>query len=157
MRPDTEKTAGRPLENRPRRLTRRKAIALGGTVLGSLVSGCLGSRTDDSVPVQEATVTLDNRSDESHVFHLAVESATGLGEWHSRTVAGNSTERLTVSLADGDRPYTAHGVVNDRTVRASPITEPESETDIETVCLRLELRYDGDELDLNQNMDSIRC
>ncbi|WP_460525101.1 hypothetical protein [Halopiger thermotolerans] len=105
------------------------------------------------------TVTLDNWSDESHVFHLAIETAIGLGDWHSRTVPGGSEEQLTVSPSEAEAhgPFTLHAVVNDRANSASPVVDPAEEEGVEAVCPRLEIRYDGEQLALNQYMGSMQC
>jgi hypothetical protein len=78
--------------------------------------GCLEAGSGTATIV-EVVADLVNGDDEAHVFRLAIETARGLGEWHSREVAAGTREETFVAPPDGSELVAVHGIVDDRPVR----------------------------------------
>ncbi|MFC7166049.1 hypothetical protein [Halospeciosus flavus] len=64
--------------------------------------------------IAELAVNLRNTTDDSHVFHFAVETTAGLGAWESHDVEASSSKVVEKDVSANSEPVAVHGVVNDR-------------------------------------------
>jgi hypothetical protein len=80
------------------------------------LSGCT-ALTDRDATLGRVTADLRNGSEASRPFHVAVETAGGLGDWHAESVTAGGELTVEVAPPDDDRPVAVHGFVADRPVR----------------------------------------
>jgi len=95
--------------------SRRQVLTASGCLCLPL-SGCLEA-VSGTATIVDVVADLVNGDDEAHVFRLAIETARGLGEWHSREVAAGSREVTSVDPPDEGELVAVHGIVDDRPVR----------------------------------------
>ncbi len=138
-------------------MKRRRLVSATVGVGAITLSGCLSLLSNSDKPVEEIFIEFDNRTTESHVFHIAVETDGGLGEWESQTVDGESQGNLRIEPPLRDGSFDVHGIVSNRTARGTITTAVSDDIDINVTCPRMKLRYDEGELDFYQNFSKFRC
>lgn len=133
--------------------TRRQVLVTGSSLLIPL-AGCTGS-DPTTATIAELEVEFANGTNEEHVFHVAVETADGLGEWISRAVAPGTRDSVVREPPTGYDPIRIHGVVDEHAIRGELIGDSgETSGDI---CLRIVFEYGlGEEPSLLQSTD-VRC
>lgn len=133
--------------------TRRRFLTRGSLVV-TLLSGCAGLRTT-TPDIAEMEVELVNAMDDAHVFHFAVETTDGLGEWRSHEVAPNTSEVVRWEPDETFDPVEIHGVVADQTARGEVFDIEGAERS--EICLHIVFEYGvGDEPTFLMSSD-IRC
>jgi hypothetical protein len=108
--------------------------------LGSLSLAGLGgctALTDRNATLGHVTFDVENGSDAAQTFHVAVETAGGLGEWHGVSLAGDGHQTVDVDPPDDEPPVALHGFVDDRPVRIDLDALDLSGT----VCLAVQFSY----------------
>jgi hypothetical protein len=80
------------------------------------LGGCT-ALTGRSATLDHVTVDVENGSDTAQTFHVAVETAGGLGAWHAESFAGDGQQTVDVDPPDDEPPVALHGFVDDRPVR----------------------------------------
>jgi hypothetical protein len=80
------------------------------------LGGCT-ALTDQSATLDHVTVDVENGSDTAQPFHVAVETAGGLGAWHAESLAGDGHQTVDVEPPDDEPPVALHGFVDDRPLR----------------------------------------
>jgi hypothetical protein len=95
---------------------RRSVLACAGSLSVTSLGGCT-ALTDQDPTLGYVTVDIENGSDASQTFHVAVETVGGLGAWHSESLAAGGRRTVDVEPPDDGRPVAVHGFVDDRPVR----------------------------------------
>ena len=120
----------------------------------ALLAGCAGWNADTPmVPTLE--IALENATEDAHVFHVAVETADGLGQWASREIPPETRE---VVEREPDAKYDSvviHGVVDDQTTRGE-ILDIDG-TDRTEICPRMVFRYNTESGPAILQSSDIRC
>ena len=135
--------------------TRRRFLVQTSSLGGiALLAGCAGWNADTpTVPTLE--IALENATKDAHVFHVAVETADGLGQWLSREVPPETRE---VVEREPDAEYDSvviHGVVDEQTTRGK-ILDIDG-TDRTEICPRMIFQYNtGNDPTILQSSE-LRC
>lgn len=115
--------------------SRRQLLCAGSSALLAL-PGCT-DRFAPSSSIGVVETELRNGDTAPRVFHVAIETARGLGEWHSRRVPAGTAEPTTTEPPDAGEPVAVHGVVDNRPVRVEF-----ARVDLDgNVCPRLHFYY----------------
>lgn len=96
--------------------SRRSILASVGSLSLVGLGGCT-ALTDRSATLGHVTVDFENGSDTAQTFHVAVETAGGLGAWHTESLAGDGQQTVDIDPPDDERPVALHGFVDDRPLR----------------------------------------
>ena len=117
-------------------MQRRQAL-LGTTAVLSGITGCLGLSASDG-SLREVNVKLRNTTEQTQIFHLALETEAGVLDWESHHIDAGVDEEVTIPL-DGEVTLVAlHGAVNDfaGSVNNLDIDGPDGE-----YCLQFQFNY----------------
>lgn len=132
----------------------RRRFLIGSTSAVALLSGCTRFG-DNTATVTELEVDLANGTDNRHVFHFAVETADGLGEWESHAVSPGTRESVVREPPENYDPVAIHGVVDDRPTRGELLGGGGAETG--GICLRIVFEYGlGEDPTFLESTD-VRC
>ena len=93
--------------------SRRSVLACVGSLSVAGLSGCTAF-TDRPATLRRLTADLRNSSDTRQTFHVAIETAGGLGAWHAETVPADGERTVDIEPADDERPVALHGFVDDQ-------------------------------------------
>ncbi|WP_059058702.1 hypothetical protein [Halobacterium hubeiense] len=105
------------------------------------------------VPTLE--IAIENATEDAHVFHVAVETGDGLGQWASREIPPETRE---VVEREPDAKYDSvviHGIVDDQTTRGE-ILDIDG-TDRTEICPRMVFRYNTESGPAILQSSDIRC
>jgi hypothetical protein len=80
-------------------------------------------------------IELVNATDDAHKFHIAVETADGLGKWRSHGVGPKTSEVVRWEPDEPIDPVEIHGVVAGQTARGEVFGVEGS--DRSEICLRI--------------------
>ena len=92
--------------------SRRETLLVGSSVLISTLAGCLRA-PGSTAPLLEVRIDLNNSSDETQTFHLALETEDGLHSWESYTVPGGTNETVVLDPPENSTPTALHGVIGE--------------------------------------------
>lgn len=96
--------------------SRRSVLASVGSLCLAGLGGCTALTGPDAT-LGHVTVDVENGTDAAQTFHVAVETASGLGAWHTKSLTGDGQQTVDIDPPDDDRPVALHGFVDDRPVR----------------------------------------
>ena len=96
--------------------SRRSILARVGSLSVAGLGGCT-ALTDRSATLGHVTVEFKNGSDTAQTVHVAVETAEGLGAWHTESLAGDGQQTVDIDPPDDEPPVALHGFADDRPVR----------------------------------------
>jgi hypothetical protein len=116
--------------------SRRSLLACVGSLSLVGLGGCT-ALTDRAPTLGHVTVDFENGSDTAQTFHVAVETAGGLGAWHTESLTGDGQQTVDVDPPDDEPPVAVHGFVDDRPVRIDLDALDLSGT----VCLEVKFSY----------------
>lgn len=119
-------------------LTRRSVLIAGSSLGVTATAGCL-SGLFGSATLREVRVELHNSDGESHTFHVALETESGMLTWKSRTVGPDERETVIIEPDGKVDPIALHGTVSNFAGQVELIGLDSVDQDY---CLHLEFFYE---------------